>query len=83
MEKEYTIEEIEATHTYPNDGRVPHVPFGFGNAEWLSFKSKIRPGDKILDFSSSAHSWQNLAGRAGYILVRGGKVIDTLVTIMN
>jgi hypothetical protein len=38
MEKEYTIEEIEATHTYPNDGRVPHVPFGFGNAEWLSFK---------------------------------------------
>jgi hypothetical protein len=83
MEKEYTIEEIESANTYPDDGRVPHVPFGFGNAAWLSFKNKIRPGDKILDFCSSEHSWQNLAGRAGYILVREGKVIDTLVTIMN
>jgi hypothetical protein len=83
MDKDYTIEEIEKMKTPPEDGRVPHVPFGFQNQKWLEFKSQIQPGDKIHDFSSSEESWENLAGRAGYILVREGRVIDTFVTIMN
>jgi hypothetical protein len=83
MPREYTVEEIEAAHLYPDDGRVPHVPFGFGNVEWCAFKSKIQPGDRILDFSSSPDSWKHLAGRAGYVLVRNGKTVAEFVTIMN
>lgn len=82
-DKEYTIEEIEEAHYYPDDGRVPHVPFGFNNDQWVNFKRKLQPGDKIYDFCSSAHSWQNLAGRMGYVLVRNGEVVDFFVTLMN
>jgi hypothetical protein len=80
---EYTIAEIEAANTYPDDGRVPHVPFGFQNAKWLAFKAKMQPGDKIVDFATAPDSWQHLAGRAGYVLVRHGKPVDTFVTMMN
>jgi hypothetical protein len=83
VEKEYIIEEIESAHMYPDDGRVPHVPFGFAHAKWIEFKRGIQPGDKIYDFASSPESWRNLAGRAGYVLVRDGKPVDTFVTLMN
>ena len=29
-----TIDEVEAANPYPADGRVPDVPFGFGNDGW-------------------------------------------------
>ena len=36
-----TVEEVEIERTYPDDGRVPHVPFGFGNAKWVELKSQM------------------------------------------
>ena len=83
MPKEYTIEELEAAHLSTDDGRVPHVPFGFLNDAWNQFKSQILPGDKIFDFTTSPESWKKLAGRQGYVLVRDGVVIATFVTLMN
>ncbi len=76
-------EEIEAANLYEDDGRVPHVPFGFGHAKWVAFKSQAQPGDTFHEFSSSADSWRNLAGRAGFVLVRGGEAIATFGTMMN
>ena len=59
------------------------MPFGSADANWIKFKSGIQPGDKIYDFASSPESWASLAGRAGYVLVRNGKPVDTFVTLMN
>jgi len=83
MAKEYTIEELEREHTYPDNGHVPRVPFGFEHAAWLKFKANVQPGDKIVAFESSADSWEHLAGRAGYVLVRGDEVVDQMITIIN
>jgi len=68
---------------YPDDGRIPHVPFGFNHRRWLEFKAQILPGDKIVAFESSPESWEHLAGSAGYILVRDGKVVAQIITLMN
>ncbi|MCH6259171.1 hypothetical protein MLD52_21620 [Puniceicoccaceae bacterium K14] len=40
-------------------------------------------GDRIYGFSSPPNSWENLCGREGFIVVRGDKIHDTIVTIMN
>lgn len=61
----------------------PRVPFGFINAEWKAFKSMIRPGDKIVAYSSDALSWQALAGETGYALIRAGCVIELFRTSWN
>jgi hypothetical protein len=78
-----TLEEIEAANLYQDDGRVPHVPFGFGNDKWLAFKCQLQPGDQLHAFESSAESWKHLAGRAGFLIVRGDEIIAQFDTLMN
>jgi hypothetical protein len=78
-----TIEEIEAGNLYDDDGRVPHVPFGFNNGAWIAFKLQAQPGDKFHPFASSPESWSKLRGRAGYVLMRGDEMVDIFVTILN
>jgi hypothetical protein len=43
----------------------------------------MTPGDELWKFSSSAESWRNLSGRAGYVVLRKGEQIAHLTTIMN
>ncbi len=78
-----TVDAVEAANLYPYDGRVPHVPFGFGNDKWQRFKAAMQPGDRLYAFSSAPESWAALAGRAGYVLVREGKPVAQFVTLMN
>jgi hypothetical protein len=78
-----TVERIETDNLYPDDGRVPHVPFGFNHQRWADFKARMQPDDELYFFNSPAESWRNLAGRTGYVLVRDGEVADELVTMMN
>jgi len=61
----------------------PRVPFGFINAEWTAFKSMMRPGDKIVRYSTDYHSWQHLAGETGYALIRSGCVVERFATMWN
>lgn len=61
----------------------PKVPFGFINAEWVTFKSMFRPGDKIVRYSTDRHSWQHLAGETGYALMRSGCLVETFKTMWN
>jgi hypothetical protein len=82
VEKE-AVEKVEADNLYPDDGRVPHVPFGFSHDKWLQFRRQMQPGDELYYYETSAESWRNLAGRSGYILVRDGEVIDNFGTMMN
>ena len=41
------------------------------------------PGDELWTFSSPPETWQHLMGRAGIALVRNGKPIAHIVTMMN
>jgi hypothetical protein len=43
----------------------------------------MQPGDELWTFSSPAESWKYLAGRAGVALVRDGKPIKVVITLMN
>lgn len=40
-------------------------------------------GDELWKFNSGKESWQHLAGRAGYVVVRHGQQVAHLTTIMN
>jgi hypothetical protein len=62
---------------------IPKVPFGFGNAEWVAFKSRVRLGDNLVGYSTDRHSWQHLAGETGYALMRSGCLIETFVKMRN
>jgi hypothetical protein len=78
---EMTISEIESQRLKAvNEMRkitpeVPQLPFGFANEEWLAFKKLVRPGDKIIEYSSDITSWQNKAGDIGYALIRSGCIL--------
>ena len=58
-------------------------PYGVPTEAWIKLKSKMVEGDEIRAFSAPEEYWKNLAGRAGYALVREGKVIASIVTMMN
>jgi len=46
-------------------------------------KNTMQPGDEFWTFASSPASWRALAGRAGLALVRDGKIVATIVTMLN
>jgi hypothetical protein len=40
-------------------------------------------GDHIYAFCSPPDTWENLCGRQGYLIVRDGKIVRTVVTMLN
>lgn len=62
---------------------IPNAPFGFQNAAWVDFKSRVRPGDKIVSYNTDRRAWQNLAGETGYALMRSGCLIESFMTRQN
>src|SRR5438105_4131275 len=51
------------------------------NPEYLL--SKMQDGDELWEFCSPPDSWAHMAGRAGIALVRGGNVLDSIVSMRN
>lgn len=47
---------------------------------WASFLRLVAPGDEIWTFTSPPELWKNLAGAAGYAIVRDGKPVHTLAS---
>lgn len=84
-----TIKQIERqemaalSHWLKIRDDLPKVPFGFGNADWVAFKKTVKPGDKIVRYRSSRHSWEHLAGEAGIALLRSGCIVKTMITMEN
>ena len=84
LQKQVTVAEVEAANMVQCKSLGPEpVPFGFAYAEWRRLIVQMQEGDELWEFSSSSDSWQHLAGRAGIALVRDGKVVDSIVTLMN
>ena len=46
-------------------------------------KERMLPGDEVWSFSSPVESWGVLAGRAGFALIRDGRPLAHMITIMN
>ncbi len=90
-----TVESVERENTRraedlrPAERRSPErlaaqlKPFGYSNSKWESLKAAMQPGDELWTFASSPASWRALAGRAGVALVRDGKIVATVVTMVN
>ena len=60
---------------------APKLPFGHLNKNWIAFKEKIQPRDKIYTFSSnwSEYAYEN-EKREGYTIIRKRKIIDFFLT---
>jgi hypothetical protein len=40
-------------------------------------------GDRIFSFRTQSQTWTNLMGRAGYLVVRNGKIAQVIITSLN
>jgi hypothetical protein len=43
----------------------------------------MQPNDELWTFSSPPCTWEDLAGRAGIVMVRDGTAIEIIVTMLN
>ena len=50
---------------------------------WKRFISKLRPGYQLWFYSSPAELWSEMAGREGYAIFDGDRLVDKLTTKMN
>lgn len=81
LKKKCTVEEIKALDesSAAQSGRdssdCSHL--------WEELEKHMRPGDTVWTYSSPDVFWINMCGRAGYAIVRDGKVIHTVLTAMN
>lgn len=52
-------------------------------SQYPGSRTPLEEGDRVFLFRSSEASWKNLCGRAGYILVRNGRIEKYVVTSLN
>jgi hypothetical protein len=82
LRRRVTVAEAEAAHMVRADSLEP-VPFGFLNGRWRELVASMAEGDELWEFRSPPDSWAILVGRGGYCVVRGGRVVGSIVTAMN
>ncbi len=63
--------------------RIPEVPGGYKHEQWAKFRAQYQEGDEMRIFCSPKSTWHELAGRAGFAIVRDGEVVDVFVSVMN
>ncbi len=57
------------------------VPFGNQALQWEEFRAAMLEGDEVCEFSGPSDSSEQLAGSAGYALVRNGSAVRCIVTV--
>ncbi|GEM_PF-1483175 len=84
LEDEISVEDAEKAEMVTHDQLGPKpVPFGFQNGEWVKLKGLMKDGSVIRKFCSPPDTWKHLAGRSGYCLVTGGKIIKCITVMLN
>lgn len=72
-----TLEEIaEASRT--RDLIKPH-----DSDEWEAFKAQVRNEDEIWLFTSPEESFLNVGGEIGYVLIRNGEQVTSIVALRS
>jgi hypothetical protein len=56
---------------------------GTEREEWSRLLTQVEEGDELWEFCSPFDSWKHLAGRAGIALVRQGRCVAWVITMMN
>jgi hypothetical protein len=77
LDQEVSIEQAEAKNM------VEGIPFGASSAEWKRLRDSLQGGDSLWTYCSPIESFKALAGRCDIAIVRDGRVVMQLVTIMN
>lgn len=44
---------------------------------------QMRPGDELWEYNTGGDTWANLCGEMGYAIVRGGRVVEFVMAMMN
>jgi hypothetical protein len=58
-------------------------PTGLVGHDYRRLRARAVPGDEVRTFSTGALSWRAMMGSSGLALVRDGRSIDHVTTIMN
>ena len=82
-EEALDVAAVERENLHPDDGRVPHVPFGFNNANWEDFKAKKTDASELRSFTSPDEDWRQCLGSEGYLWVEDGLIVSCIMTAMN
>jgi hypothetical protein len=77
LHEKLSLQQAEA------DNAEGDLPFGRENDSWECLKASLQTADEIWSFCSPPESWEHCAGRSGVAIVREGRVVDCLVTMMN
>jgi hypothetical protein len=84
LQRQTTVGKAEREHLVTDESLGPEaVPFGHQHENWLRFKSQMKEGDELWEFSSPPPTWERLAGRRGFCILRGGRIVASLITMMN
>jgi hypothetical protein len=92
MKKEISIEDIEKDDFVPTKEllikkiSIEDAEWEYWGAlekRWLEMKQQIQSGDELWQFTTPPKTWEHLYGRAGIALVRQGRIINSIVTVMN
>lgn len=76
LQRKTTVADVEA-------GFAQEPPVGRWLEDWKALVSGMHLGDELWEYCSPLESWQHLAGRAGYAVVRKCEVVDEIITMMN
>jgi len=84
LKRKLIIEEAETENMVKDDRLGPEpITFGYQNKEWKKLLLVMKGGDELWEFDSPDETWEDFAGRKGISLLRNGKVIASIIILMN
>ena len=73
-----TVEQVESQPILDHD-----EPLSEAFDEWRAVKRLMQPGDELWTFRSPQEEWDRHMGWQGLVLVRGGKLVEAIITAQN
>jgi hypothetical protein len=74
-----TVAETEPAHTVQNER--PSSPVW--NDRWRAFLAQMQEGDELWTFCTPPETWEHMVGLGGIVLVRHGKMVSKIVTLLQ
>jgi hypothetical protein len=76
LDKRISVDDIDVGNTLSTLG-LRH------RGDWNRLMARITEGDELWEFNSPQDHWERLTGQKGVALVRCGRSIAHIVTVMN
>jgi hypothetical protein len=78
-----TLSRADFEREYLSRRKKPQDFRSLGSIEFTLFLLRLQDGDEIRAFSSPPETWRLMMGRAGIAIVRNGRAVTSLMTMMN